>query len=381
MGKQEFEELLFQAFCWLHQHPELGFEEYETTKHIKEILREHGIRILDLPMKTGLVAEIGRGGPTIALRADIDALPVTEETELPYRSLVSGRMHACGHDFHTTTMLGAAILLKERETELPGTVRMIFQPAEEVSGGARAVLDTGVLRDVRFICGLHVLPSLPVGTLGLKAGAASASVDRFWIRIIGKGTHAAHPDDGTDPIVAAACLISAAQTIVSRNVDPSSANLISFTHVEGGNTWNVIPSEVFLEGTIRSLSKTDRAFLKRRLSEMTDSIGKAYGTRTEMDWYEGPPPTDNDSEWIAAAAALAKERGFTVTVPHTTLIGEDFAFYQEELTGVFAFVGTGLGPSIHSPKFQADPKAIAPASEYFAAMAETALRRIVEREA
>lgn len=373
MRDEELRNWLEQEFKWLHRHPELANEEFETTARLREDLTSRGIRLLDLPLQTGLVAEIGRGEPLMALRADIDALPLEEETDLPYRSRHPGKMHACGHDFHTASVLGAALLLKEREAELPGRVRVVFQPAEESSGGSGQILATGALAEAGLVFGLHVSPLLPVGTLGIKKGAVTASVDRFGIRILGKSTHAAHPERGVDPLVIAASLISAAQTIVSRSVDPAAPNLVSFTRIEGGNTWNVIPSEVFLEGTTRSLAREDRQLLKERLTALAEGIALAHGARAEIEWYQGPPPTDNDPEWTNRARELALQMGFRVIEPPVSLAGEDFALYQESIPGVFVLVGTGLSPANHNSKFRADPQALLPAARYLARLAEDAL--------
>ena len=215
------EEKLMEAFCWFHQHPELSYEEYETTARIREFLEEAGIEILPANLETGLAAVI-RGeqeGPIQALRCDIDALPITEETELSYRSEYPGKMHACGHDFHITAGLGAAILLHENRKSLKGEVRIIFQPAEESSLGALKILETDLMKGVERIWGIHSDPTNPVNTIGIREGYVAAAVDRFVITIKGTGCHGAHPDDGIDPIPAAAAMVQALQTIVSRNVN------------------------------------------------------------------------------------------------------------------------------------------------------------------
>lgn len=376
MQDKELGDFLEQEFKWLHQHPELAYEEHETTARLRQALAARGVNLLDVPLETGLVAEVGKGEPLIALRADIDALPLEEETDLAYRSLHPGRMHACGHDFHAAAVLGAALLMKEREVKLPGRVRLIFQPAEEAPGGAKQVLATGALAGAGAIFGLHVSPLLPVGTLGIKAGAVTASVDRFSLRIIGSSTHAAHPERGVDPIVVSAALVSAAQTIVSRNLDPAAANLVSFTHIEGGNTWNVIPAEVFMEGTVRSLAKNERKLVRERLTALAEGISASYGAGAEIEWQAGPPPTDNEPGWAAAARELAESKGFRVVVPPASLAGEDFAYYQEEIPGVFLLAGTGLSPANHNSKFKADPRALLPTAKYLAGLAETALERL-----
>lgn len=366
-----------EAFLWLHTYPELSYEEHETTAKLKDLLKKNDIQLLDMPLPTGAAAEIGRQErPLIALRADIDALPITEETNLPYASKNKGRMHACGHDFHTAAVLGAAVLLKEREQSLPGKVRIIFQPAEEAPGGAKKVLETGILDGVQAIFGLHTSPLMPVGTLGLSPGPVMAAVDRFTIRFRGMGTHAAHPDRGVDVIPLSAHFISALQTIVSRNSDPFAANLVSITRVTAGNTWNVLPETAELEGTARSLTPENRQLIKDRLYALAQGEAAAFGAKAEIDWHQGPPPTINDKAWTDFFLEIAQEQGFALQEAPKSLGGEDFAYYQEKLPGVFASIGTGLSAPNHNPKFKADPAALLPAAKLLATIAERALRRL-----
>ena len=357
MKNEKLQIQLENEFQWFHSHPELSYEEYKTTERIRKLLEEHSIEILDLPLKTGLVAVI-RGahpGPTIALRSDIDALPVQEETSLEWKSKEEGKMHACGHDFHLTTLYGTGLLLKKREKELHGTVKLIFQPAEESSLGALQIVESGVLNDVSAIFGIHSSSKFPVGTLGLLEGSLMAAVDRFQITLKGFGTHAASPHQGKDPIVAAAALIGALQTIVSRNLNPFSPGLLSVTHISAGNTWNVIPENAFLEGTVRTSSAADREFFEKRVKEITDSIARAYEMEAEVNWIAGPPAVDNDGEWIAFAREIAAETGMKAEPGKPSLGGEDFAFYQELVKGAFIQVGTGKTYPNHHPKFQVNP--------------------------
>ena len=362
-----------EEFYWLHRHPELSYEEQETTKRVRAALSEAQIRILDLPLATGLVAEVGAGDPLVALRSDMDALPVLEQTELSYRSEARGVMHACGHDFHMASVLGAALLLKKMERELKGRVRIVFQPAEEAPGGAKDVLETGALDGVSAIFGIHAAPSLAVGTLGIREGAVTAAVDRFQFRFHGKGTHAAHPDRGIDPVPVAAAFVQAVQTVVSRSLDPFAAGLVSVTHVEAGNTWNVLPETAFVEGTTRSLSAAERQHIAARVRAIAEHTAAAGGARLETTWYEGPPATDNHPEWTALAREAAKDVGLAVRPAEAALIGEDFAFYQERIPGVFVLVGTGLSAPLHNPKFEVDPAALGKTAQYLAALANAAL--------
>ena len=372
--------LLTDHFTWMHRHPELSYEEFETTKRLRAILTAHGIRILDLPMKTGLVAEIGQGeseraqdSRVIALRADIDALPITEATGLPYASECPGKMHACGHDFHTTAVLGAALLLKEHESALPGTVRIVFQPAEEAPGGAKVVLATGCLKDVRAIFGLHCSPRLDVGTVGITAGPLTASVDRFVLTFQGRGTHAAHPEAGIDPIVCAASFIEAAQTIVSRNIEPFEAALVSITHIEAGNTWNVIPDTALVEGTARSMTAENRTLIKERLYALAEGIAAAHGATAAIDWYAGPPATNNTAHWAEVARDIAEAQHLTVIPAPPSLAGEDFAWYQETIPGCFVLVGTGPSIANHNPKFRIRTEALLPTVHFLATFVTQAL--------
>lgn len=377
MNEQDIFQKITDEFYWFYRHPELSYEEVETTKRLREDLAAAGIEVLDLPLKTGLVAKVGTGeAPFIALRCDIDGLPIQEESGLAYASEHAGRMHACGHDFHISAVLGSAYLLKAKERELRGTVYLIFQPAEEAPGGARKVMETGVLKDVQAIFGLHTSPLYDVGTLGIRSGAVTASVDKFTVTFHGKGTHAAHPERGIDPIVMAASFVTAAQSIVSRNIDPAHPGLVSITHIESGNTWNVIPESSWLEGTVRCLTAEDRKLIKKRIYELAEGQAASFGGHAELTWYAGPPATDNTPDWTDFAIEVAKEAGLNVVPAPVNLAGEDFAYYQEEIPGVFVLVGTGKSPANHNPKFHVDPAALGPAARYMARLAVEAFARL-----
>lgn len=382
MKKEVLQIELETQFKWFHSHPELSYQEYETTSRLKKLLEEHDIEILDLSLDTGLVAII-RGkypGPVIALRSDIDALPVTEETNLAWQSKSNGKMHACGHDFHLTTIYGVALLLKEQQENIHGTIKLIFQPAEESSLGALKIIESKALDDVEAIFGIHSSSVFPVGTLGIKAGSITAAVDRFEIILKGFGTHAAHPQQGKDPIIAVSALINALQTIVSRNTDPLSSGVISITHVEAGKTWNVIPETAFLEGTVRTLELYDRKLYKERLIEIVKYIGKAYQINTEVKWIAGPGAVINDKEWSDFAVTVAKDAGINVASSAVSLGGEDFAFYLEKIRGTFIQIGTGETYPNHHPKFQVDPKALSLAADYISQLAIKSLLKIESRE-
>lgn len=375
MEQKVLEQKLTDFFEELHSHPELSYEEYETTERIKRELHAAGIEILQTPLKTGVVAIIrgAQPGKTYGLRCDIDALPIMEETELPYKSEIPGKMHACGHDFHTAAVIGTALLLQERKEKLHGNVKILFQPAEESSHGAETVLQTGILSDVEAIFGLHTAAYLPVGTLGIRAGSVMAAVDRFELNITGTGCHGGHPDEGVDTILVAASVIQALQSIVGRNLNPFHTGVVSVTRIHGGNTWNVIPDKVELEGTVRSMDKEDRVFIEKRMRGIAENTAAAYGAKAELLWYPGPPATVNEETWSAFAEDVAKECGYEVVPQRNSTGGEDFAFYLEKIPGCFINVGTGVGYPNHHPQFYADEAALAPAAEYFARLLEDAL--------
>ena len=377
MERKALEQKLTGFFEELHMHPELSYEEYETTERIKRELAGAGIEILQIPLKTGVTAIVrgAKPGKTYGLRCDIDALPIAEETDLPYKSKTPGKMHACGHDFHTAAVFGAALLLQERKEELQGTVKILFQPAEESSHGAETVLETGVFSDVTAIFGLHTAAYLPVGTLGIRAGSVMAAVDRFELNITGTGCHGGHPDEGVDTILVAASVIQAFQSIVGRNLNPFHTGVVSVTRINGGNTWNVIPDKVELEGTVRSMEKDDRIFIERRMREIAEHTAAVYGANAELLWYPGPPATVNEKAWSAFAQKVAEESGFEVVPQRNSTGGEDFAFYLEKIPGCFSNVGTGGGYPNHHPKFYADEAALTPAAEYLEKLLVEALRQ------
>lgn len=378
MNREQFQKKLETEFQWFHRHPELSYEEYETTRRIRHLLEENKTEILSLPLDTGLVAVIrgDKPGPAVALRSDIDALPVEEESGLAWESEEKGKMHACGHDFHIAALYGAALLLEQRKHKLQGTVKLIFQPAEESSLGALKVIQSGALDDVDAIFGIHSSSGFPVGTVGIRKGSVTAAVDRFEITIQGFGTHAAHPHEGKDPIVAASALVGTLQTIVSRNMDPFSEALLSVTHISAGNTWNVIPESAFLEGTVRTLRSGDRKKIEARLKEAAEYTAKAYGMEAKVRWIAGPPATDNDVEWTEFAEKSARKTGLKVEPALPSLGGEDFAFYQEKVRGVFVQVGTGETYPNHHPKFRVNPAALGGAAEYLSVLGTDALAEL-----
>ncbi len=374
-----YEEELLALFRTLHAHPELGFEEFETTKAVRQRLEQAGIELVETGLPTGVVCAIGHGeGRCIGLRADMDALPMSEEADLPYKSCVPGKMHACGHDFHTAAMLGAALLLKEREAELPGRALIVFQPAEELCEGARRVAETGVLDEPEWFFGIHSYPEFEAGTLGLRPGAVMASVDRFRVTLHGVGSHAASPHKGLDPIPVMAALIQSLQTIVSRSVNPFSPVLLSVTHAQAGTTWNIIPQEALIEGTVRTMDEQERAEVKERFYRQVEGVCAAWGAHAEIDWMDGSPAVINDPGLCALAESVAREMGFEVRQQEQTLGGEDFSEYlyrPVKRPGLFVRIGTGGGYAAHHPLFTVDPAALWPASQYIARLAEAAMKK------
>ncbi len=382
MGIQDFAEMaaqltpqLIQIRRHLHQYPEVAYEEVETTRSIRGWLAEAGIRILEAPLQTGVIAEVSGSadGAIVALRADIDALPIQEETGLPYASRISGKMHACGHDFHTAAVLGAAYLLKTQEKQLKGTVRFIFQPAEEKGTGAKRIIESGALEGVQAIFGLHNKPDLKTGTVGILPGPLMAAVDGFDIEIEGIGTHAAIPEAGVDPIVAAAQIVSSLQTIVSRNISPLHNAVVSVTSIHGGSTWNVIPDKVVLGGTVRTFQEQVRAKIPEHFRRIIEGVTAAYGTKISLSWFEGPPAVRNDERLSRLSVEAAKKAGLAVVPPVPSPAGEDFAYYQSAIPGSFVFIGTSGTHEWHHPGFTLDDRALQQSVHYLAEAALAAL--------
>lgn len=312
----------------------------------------------------------------MALRADIDALPIQEETDLPYTSKIQGKMHACGHDFHTAAMLGAAYLLKEKEASLNGTVRFIFQAAEESGNGACKVVEAGHLKNVQAVFGMHNKPDLPVGTIGIKDGPLMAGVDRFEIEIHGVGTHAAVPDAGVDPIVASSQIVMALQTIVSRNISSSHNAVVSVTNIHSGNTWNVIPEKATLEGTVRTFQAETREKIPALMERIIKGVSDALGVKTEFRFYPGPPAVQNDKVLTNLSVQIAEKMNLNVISPTPSMAGEDFSFYQQETPGSFVFMGTSGTHEWHHPAFTVDEQALPISAEYFSLLAEEALHQL-----
>ncbi|WP_208615620.1 amidohydrolase [Gottfriedia luciferensis] len=351
----------------LHANPELAFEEYETTAKLVQLLTEYNIRILPLPLKTGLVAEIGdeNKGPTIAIRADIDALPIQEETGLPYSSKNPNKMHACGHDFHTVGILGTAILLKKFEKDLQGKVQIIFQPAEEIGKGALEIIKTNVLKDTKVMIGMHNKPDLPIGTLGIKSGPLMASADGFTVEVKGKSSHAAVPEAGLDSILTASHIITSLQSIISRSISPLESAVVSVTKFHSGNAWNVIADKAVFSGTVRTFNHEVRQTIKDRLGEISDSVSNAFNSEVKVIWNPGPPPVMNDDKLALIAQGIAHQQNLKVIEPKMTAASEDFSYYLNDIPGLFVFFGTEGNYEWHHPQFDLDERAIPLSVKFF----------------
>jgi amidohydrolase len=347
-----------------HRHPELAFEERRTSGVVRAFLDSIGLDVRACGA-TGLRAVLtgGRPGKTVALRADMDALPVTEENDVEYRSQAPGAMHACGHDGHMAILMGAARVLAARRETLPGRVVLLFQPSEEnPPGGAQAMIAEGALDGVDAVFGLHLWQPLPTGIVGLRAGAMMAQSDTIHVTVTGKGGHASQPHLTVDPIVVAAHLVLAAQSIASRYVDPLQPVVVSFTTVHGGRIHNIIPDAVELTGTVRTLDRGAQDAVKSRLREVCEATCRLFGATAAFEYVEGYPPVVNDAAVVERVAGVARE-AFGADRVHAiapVMGGEDFAYYLQQVPGAFAMLGMGDGRPHphHNARFDIDERAL-----------------------
>ena len=350
----------------IHQHPEIGFDTVRTAALVAEQLRSAGIETREQIGKTGVVGDLDVPGATrrIAFRADMDALPMDEEADLPHKSKIQGAAHMCGHDAHTAMLVGAAKALATVRDQLPCSVRFIFQPNEEaLPGGAPAMIADGCLEGVDRIFGMHVWPAFNTGKVAIIEGPTMAQPDTFTMEITGVGGHAATPDACSDPIIAASQIINSSQQIVSRNTDPMKACVVSFTQFHGGSADNVIPEKVQLTGTIRTFEKEIGDMARRRLGEIAEAVAGAHGCKAEVEITEGYPVTYNHPE-----ACREVERSVSKEVPMSDegapcMGGEDFAYYGEKIPAAFMFLGNrdedqGIVYFCHHPRFQVDDPAM-----------------------
>jgi amidohydrolase len=349
----------------LHQHPELSWQEKETAAFIREFLAPLNIELRTTESLFATVAIIrgDKPGPTVGLRADIDALPITEKSELPYRSQNSGCMHACGHDGHTAVLLGTTKILAELRRELRGTIICVFQPAEEHNGGGKALLASNLLHglDIGAFFALHAWPYLPVGTIGLKRGAMMSAIDDFEVVIYGKSGHAAHPLAAIDPVLISAHVITAIQSLVTRERHGADPAVVSVTMIHGGAVDNVIPAEVRLGGTIRTLHDETRARMNRRFTELVDGIAQSFGGRAEVKIDPGYPALVNDARMVDFVEKVASEivgSSKVVELKEPSMGGEDFAYYLQKYSGAMFRLGVGPAPSLHSDTFNFNDEAL-----------------------
>ena len=353
----------------LHRHPELMYEEVKTSALVRRELDKLGISYKSPIAKTGVLAIIGSGNsPCVALRADMDALPIHEETEVPFKSEIDGKMHACGHDCHTAMLLGAAKILKERESEIKGTIKLLFQPAEEGGAGGKLMREEGALEspEVERIFGLHVWPLLPTGTVGSREGTFLAATTFLEITVEGEGGHAAMPHLTIDPVVTSAQIITNLQSIVSRKLDPLDSGVISISTIHGGEASNVIPPEVKLQGTIRSLTNEGLKYLQNEVKTVAETIAKAHSCKATVR-YPGNdyPPTVNDGKaWDFAKGVAKNMLGESNAVDLEPVMGgEDFAYYTEKVKGCFVALGMrneniDAVYNVHHPLFKMDEDAL-----------------------
>lgn len=355
----------------LHQNPELSFCEFETAKYIAAELRSIGIEPQEGVAGTGLVALIEGKNPsqkTIALRADIDALPILEQNDVPYKSKNEGVMHACGHDVHTASLLGAARILFSLKDQFEGTIKLIFQPAEEKApGGASLMIAEGVLEnpDVDAIIGQHVAPNIPVGKIGFREGMYMASTDEVYMKVIGKGGHGAAPHQAVDPILVASHIIMALQQIISRNRNPAFPSVLTFGKFIAEGATNIIPNEVYIEGTFRCMDETWRAEGLAKMKKMAEGMAEAMGARCEFWIEKGYPFLQNDPAFTQNLKQLASDYVGSENIVDLDLWmgGEDFAFYSQKITACFYRLGTrneqiGIVSGVHTPTFNIDENAL-----------------------
>ncbi|SEM83917.1 hippurate hydrolase [Loktanella fryxellensis] len=378
--KNRFAELLPEITAIrrdLHQHPEILFETHRTAQVVADRLRAIGCdEVVTGIGRTGVVGVIkGRTdtqGRTIGLRADMDALPIHEQTGLPYASTIPGAMHACGHDGHTAMLLGAAQYLAETRN-FDGTAVVIFQPAEEGGGGGREMCADGMMDrwEIDEVYGMHNWPGMPLGMFGIRAGAFFAATDQFEITIHGKGGHAAKPQETVDSTLIAAQVVVALQSIASRNADPTDQIVVSVTSIESSSkAFNVIAQRVHLKGTVRTMSKAMRDMAQVRLTALADGTASAYGARAEVNYIKGYPVMVNSEEQTAFAADVARTVSGECAAAPLVMGGEDFAFMLEERPGAYILIGNGEGASVHHPEYNFNDDAIPAGCSWWAGIVE-----------
>ena len=369
-----------QLVAWrrsLHQRPELGFKEQLTAQFIAQKLQEWGIEHQTGVAKTGIVATINSGspGPVLAIRADIDALPIQEENEVSYRSQHDGIMHACGHDGHTAIALGTAYYLWQHRQDFTGTVKIIFQPAEEGPGGAKPMIEAGVLKnpDVDAIIGLHLWNNLALGTVGVRKGALMAAVECFSCTIFGKGGHGAMPHQTVDSVVVSAQIVNALQTIVARNVDPIESAVVTVGELHAGTKHNIIADTARMNGTVRYFNPKLQGFIGKRIEQIIAGVCQSQGASYELDYWHQYPPVINDAniaELVRSVAAEVVETPAGIVPECQTMGAEDMSFFLQAVPGCYFFLGSAnpekdLAYPHHHPRFNFDETALGMGVEIF----------------
>jgi hippurate hydrolase len=383
--RNSFAEMLPEAAAWrhhLHENPELMYEVHQTAAFVSDKLRAFGVdEVVDGVGRTGVVGVIrGKGGSgrAIGLRADMDALPIEEATGLPYASKTPGKMHACGHDGHTTMLLGAAKYLAQTRN-FDGTVVLIFQPAEEGGAGARAMIDDGLFDrfPVDEVYGIHNAPGVPVGVFATRPGPLQASSDEFEIVLRGRGGHAAEPHRAVDTTLVAAHVLIALHSIVSRNVDPLKRVVLTVgTFGTDSGASNIIPDEARMEGTVRTLDPEYRAIAEARVREVATNTAAAFGAEARVNWHPGYPVTVNDAEGAAHAIAAARAVGNGVIEEADPIMpSEDFSYMLEQRPGAYIFLGNGDSAMCHHPKYVFDDEAMPYGMSFFAELVERRLAK------
>ncbi|WP_242985889.1 M20 metallopeptidase family protein [Oceanobacillus zhaokaii] len=352
-----------------HENPELGFEEYHTLSVIKKYLTDLGIEVKTGIAKTGLVGILHgkEKGPVIALRADMDALPIQENTGTSFASKKSGVMHACGHDMHMAMLLGAANALSQVREKISGTIKFIFQPAEEMLAGGKRMVEEDVLKnpDVDYIYGFHVWPELPIGQFGFKSGALMASMDSFEVSLKGKASHGAAPHQGIDAIVGSAQVITGLQSIISRETDPLDSVVITIGELKSGNGFNIVPESAVFKGTVRTINKESRQRVSQDFKRIIEGMANALRLEAKINYKSGYPITNNTEEFVDHASRLAEKlfgQNAVVHLEKPSMASEDFSFYLEHVPGAFIFLGVqdqaGGSHKLHNERFLPDEKAM-----------------------
>lgn len=372
---KELEKYIIKQRRYLHQFPEVGFECFQTHDYLLKELKSLGVLVHEHVGINSLVGIIKNGhGPVIGLRADFDALLIEEETDLEFKSKIKGKMHACGHDAHTSMLLGAAKYLSEHLEEWKGTVKLIFQEAEEGPnpGGAYGVVQSGLLDDVQEFYGLHVSPDYEAGVIAYNDTRVLASADTIRLKFIGKGAHAALPHYGIDPIIMAANFITQVQTIISRKLNPIETGVITIAHIESGTTHNVIPNTAFLEGTVRTYHNDVRDMIEKEVNQLAKGISESHGGRYELEYIREYNPTINtleESTYMSNVARNILGEDYVIKLDAPSMGAEDFSRYIDFRKGAFAWIGVGVTGEdrypIHHPKFKVNESALINGTKLF----------------